>query len=491
MPFFVSVSLHYKSSQKFRPKKDVYRGAKLPYSRTSGPLAQSYVVGETSRKLARRKFTPFPKPSYFDPFAQVKRRKFAQHRKQVYFMNSLRLRYPKTAVRYANAAARRIRPRRFLKNTFSKHFAKISSFRRPIKVKQLKKFIRRLKSSNKFFRFHHIKPRRGRFPNVFHQFFNTFNYSFLYFRLRNRAGGRKVLRRVYRGLTRATARNFFMTPEVRRALIKYYYSAAPHRIRYSFSFPRSLYHPPRLYRSGAIYRRKWRAVTSRRFFKPATYRRSGSRYFLLNRYDRHRSYLFRLRRSGQKRSFFFIPSIGVSARLIRLRKKRHGSLLPFFRRRSRFRKLRRYLRLNRKKRAIVPLLRTRYRSRRLYSAVPRLFFKRGLVYIHMTQTTNNVFYSIFSRKHRLLATFSNGRTEFIGSKRISTVASESAAKTLSSYLHSNKVKAVFFVFSSRFNHFMRSAVRIFRAKNLRIAGFKYRMRKPHGLGLRKRASRRV
>jgi ribosomal protein S11 len=111
--------------------------------------------------------------------------------------------------------------------------------------------------------------------------------------------------------------------------------------------------------------------------------------------------------------------------------------------------------------------------------------------VHITRKVNNIFYSVFSRRQRLLATFSNGRTEFTGSKRMSVVATEVAAKSLAAYLRANKIRYVYFVFTTRFNQFMRAAVRVLRAKRLRIAGFKYTARRAHGLGLRARASRRV
>jgi hypothetical protein len=115
---------------------------------------------------------------------------------------------------------------------------------------------------------------------------------------------------------------------------------------------------------------------------------------------------------------------------------------------------------------------------------------RHMVYFYMRQVTNNFFYSIF-RRRRLLATYSNGRTEFVGSRRTSGVACESAAKRISIMLKANRVRAIFFVFDSRFNYFKRAVIRIFRARRFRIAGFKYYMRRPHGARPRKRASRRV
>jgi ribosomal protein S11 len=204
-----------------------------------------------------------------------------------------------------------------------------------------------------------------------------------------------------------------------------------------------------------------------------------------------RRYIVRTRRRGW-RNFRRWPNVGRErSRLRRFRARRYGVVLRRFALRLRFRKRRRARRFFRRKSRLVPMSPSTRRRRRLYFVLPRAFKRRSLVYVHITRKVNNIFYSVFSRRQRLLATFSNGRTEFTGSKRMSVVATEVAAKSLAAYLRANKIRYVYFVFTTRFNQFMRAAVRVLRAKRLRIAGFKYTARRAHGLGLRARASRRV
>ena len=218
-------------------------------------------------------------------------------------------------------------------------------------------------------------------------------------------------------------------------------------------------------------------------------RRTQNKFYLLKHYDFYRK---TLRSSARFRKSRRRAILGREAsRPLKLSRRRIGSLLPFFVRRLKFRRFRRFRRLFFRKRRIVPIRKTRFRRRRLYRFLPKFFRSKRFVYLYFRKTVNNVFYSIMSRRRRVLANYSNGRTEFLGSKRMSTVACESAAKTLSAYLHANKTKAVFFVLGSRFNHFVRAVIKVFRSRKLKIAGIKYHMRKPHSAGLRPRASRRV
>lgn len=336
------------------------------------------------------------------------------------------------------------------------------------------------------------KKLRRRHPNIFTQLRARYNYFFTYFKLKSRFFGRRLGHKVgYSSLRR----NFFANAGYKHSLLSYALTAP--RLRQSFKYPYPLPLVTRFRRLGIMGRTfRHRAniilLTSKNFFRrKGKRRRTASKYLALNRYDAHRRYLRTLRRRGYRRNFIVYPPVGSVGRVARFSKRRYGSLLNFFVRRLRFKKLRRYIRLRRRKRRIVPILAARRRHRRIYQMLPLMFKKRSFSYVFIKQTTNNVFYSVFSRKKRLLANFSNGRTEFLGSKRMSTVASEAAAKVLLSYFAANRIRSVFFIFGSRFNHFMRAAVKVFRARRIKIAGFKYRMRKPHSLGLRKRASRRV
>ena len=330
------------------------------------------------------------------------------------------------------------------------------------------------------------------YPNYFGQMRHDFSHFFSFFALRRTRAGLKLTKRAYLKFPHLR-RNFFFSTAARRGLLRFSLSAQKHRLIFRFPFPANVY-------SNKSFRKAFRRKN--RFFRPIfskTFSRLNknkpfktfSRYFEINRYKLHRAYLSRQRRQDIWHDFVTNPPLGMSSRVTRLYKRRYGSIAKFFTRAERFKKRRRYFRLRLRKRRLVPLMRTKFRSRRLYPKLPAIFRSRRLVYLHITKTTNNIFYSVFSRKQRLLATFSNGRTEFAGSKRMSTVACESSAKVLTSYLLANKTRAIFFVFTSRFNHFMRAAVKIFRSKKIKIAGFKYRMLHSHSLGLRQRSSRRV
>jgi hypothetical protein len=127
--------------------------------------------------------------------------------------------------------------------------------------------------------------------------------------------------------------------------------------------------------------------------------------------------------------------------------------------------------------------------KRFMSRYPVVWSKR-LVYFYMTQTSNNFFYSFFSRR-RLLASYSNGRTEFFGSRRRSSVACESAIKHVARTFNLFKLFRIFVVFSKRINFFSRTVLRILARYKFKIMGCTHLLRVPHGFPLRKRASRRV
>lgn len=333
---------------------------------------------------------------------------------------------------------------------------------------------------------------RRRHQNIYTQLRARFPRFFLRFALRATPFGRKLHRTIKLRLVKKF--RFFPYAFRRKLLV---YGLGIHNLRQYFKYPHPVRFDSRMRRAGTMgrifKRRAFSQLVKSQTFKARKglrRRKTSSKYLSLNRYDAHYAYLRTIRRK-QRRNFITHPPIGISTRSTRFYKRRYGTLLPFFIRKFRFKKLRRYIRLRRRKRLLVPILPSRRRHRRLYPTLPPAFLTRGFSYVFIKQTTNNVFYSVFSRKKRLLANFSNGRTEFTGSKRMSTVASEAAAKVLVSYFSANRIKSIFFIFGSRFNHFMRAAVKVFRARRIRIAGFKYRMRKPHSLGLRLRSSRRV
>lgn len=330
------------------------------------------------------------------------------------------------------------------------------------------------------------------YPNYFGQIRHDFSHFFSFFALRRTRAGLKLNKRAYLKFPHLR-RTFFFSTAARRGLLRFSLSAQKHRLIFRFPFPANVYSNKNFRKAFRRKARFFRPIFSKTFHKLNKNKpfKTFSRYFEINRYKLHRAYLSRQRRQDIWHDFVTNPPLGMSSRVTRLYKRRYGSIAKFFTRAERFKKRRRYFRLRLRKRRLVPLMRTKFRSRRLYPKLPTIFRSRRLVYLHITKTTNNIFYSVFSRKQRLLATFSNGRTEFAGSKRMSTVACESSAKVLTSYLLANKTRAIFFVFTSRFNHFMRAAVKIFRSKKIKIAGFKYRMLHSHSLGLRQRSSRRV
>jgi hypothetical protein len=182
-------------------------------------------------------------------------------------------------------------------------------------------------------------------------------------------------------------------------------------------------------------------------------------------------------------------------RFLRIRRRRYGSLRRRFRirrhgRRLKRRRRRKLRRLRRKRRKLFPVYYARRRRRRLYPFVHRVFRTPHMVYLHIRRVTNNFFYSIFLRR-RMLMSFSNGRTEFVGSRRASGVACEAAARRLAITLRANRIRAVYLLLDSRFNYFSRVVLRILKANRFWITGCKYRLRRPHGAKPRRRASRRV
>jgi hypothetical protein len=242
-----------------------------------------------------------------------------------------------------------------------------------------------------------------------------------------------------------------------------------------------------------LLRRHWRRTRRLR-------RLRRKRHQAQRRYVSHLRFLVRKRRQWYNPAS---PKVGRRARpVIRIRRRRYGSLRRLFtqrtRRKRRFRKKLRRLRRKKYHRVRSRRRRWRYRwvkrrrvrVRKYPSRMSPLMHSRRVVVFYMRQVTNNFFYSVFFRR-RLLATFSNGRTEFVGSRRTSAVACESAAKRLSITFSANKVRGIFFVFDSRFNYFKRAVLRIFRARRFAILGCKYHMRRAHGFKARKRASRRV
>lgn len=127
--------------------------------------------------------------------------------------------------------------------------------------------------------------------------------------------------------------------------------------------------------------------------------------------------------------------------------------------------------------------------KRFFSNRP-LLWSRRLLYFYMHQTPNNFFYYILSRR-RLLAHYSNGRTEFSGSRRRSSVACESAVKHVARAIRRTKLTRIFPIFPKRINFFTRTVLRILARNKIKIVGCRYRLKVPHGAAARKRASRRV
>jgi len=127
--------------------------------------------------------------------------------------------------------------------------------------------------------------------------------------------------------------------------------------------------------------------------------------------------------------------------------------------------------------------------KRFFSRWP-LLWSRRLLYFYIHQTSNNFFYYILSRG-KLLAHYSNGRTEFFGSRRSSSVACESAIKHIAKFLRYYKLNRVFAIFSKRINFFTRTVLRILARNRIRIVGCRYRLTVSHGAIARKRATRRV
>jgi len=428
-----------------------------------------------------------------------KKKRFLRSKPFVLLSVARAFRRPRSPRTISFVVARHIRvlrkfKRKTLKLRSKRRLARVRARRRSRRGRKLLKIRKRLKSKRrKFRRKKRFAVRRRRHPNVYAQFRARYNYFATYFKLTSHSFGRKLGRNL--GIA-ALRKGFFASPAYRSKLLFYALTAPKLRQNFKYPFPLSLVGRRRQFGlMDSTFRRRAAALflNSKNVFRIRTVRRrkTASKYLVLSRYDLHRRYFRNLRRRGPRRNFIIYPTVGFVGRRARLHKRRYGSLLNFFVRKPRFRKLRRYVRLRRRKRTLVPMLRTRRRHRRLYRALPAIFQKRSFSYVFIKQTTNNIFYSVFSRKKRLLANFSNGRTEFLGSKRMSTVASEAAAKVLLSYFEANRIRTVFFIFGSRFNHFMRAAIKVFRARRIKIAGFKYRMRKAHSLGLRRRASRRV
>ncbi len=345
------------------------------------------------------------------------------------------------------------------------------------------------------FGFLRAKARRGKFyRNSFFQLRRRFTRYFSLFRMRTTRYGRLLLRRLAKKRRPIFKKRFlsFRSSKYQltrgRVVLTWGRSFAKPRL------PRSVYSQVQSrftskFRRQRLFRRIRAGQRLRKRIRRRA--RNTSRYAVLGRYRRHRGYLRFIRRVKHKRHLFIYPPLGMFRRSVHLNRNRYGSILSFFVRPIRFRNRRRYSKRFGRRSQITPLRKLKNRARSLYQTLPQLFSSRLLNFIYIRRTTNNVFYSIFSRKNKLLATFSNGRTEFKGSKRMSTVATEVAVKTIISYLSLNRTKAVFFVFSGRFNHFTRTAVKVFRSRKLAVVGFKYRMRKPHSIGLRLRASRRV
>jgi ribosomal protein S11 len=125
---------------------------------------------------------------------------------------------------------------------------------------------------------------------------------------------------------------------------------------------------------------------------------------------------------------------------------------------------------------------------------PKFFYKKKKIskikiFIHIFRSVNNMFISVSAPKGRNLYSYSAGRTQFRGSKRLSPIAIETMGKTISSLLHNSKIKKVAVVFHTPVDFLVRALLRGLKS-TLNFSSFRYHLNKPHN-GLRLRASRRI
>ena len=268
----------------------------------------------------------------------------------------------------------------------------------------------------------------------------------------------------------------------------------------------------------------WRLLpTFYQKFRFLTNRQTGVDSLLLKNYYSKRVDVARyfFSRSNLSRRFKYVNIFGFRQRryptVTKGKPRRTRSFVrirPFlttisrFLQRNKYRRRRKFLRIRRKRSSVTysPFFRAKRRRRLVRKSAqkwlhtsrrfrakryPKLLTKGSMVYLYFTQKKNNIFYSFLTSKGRLLSSFSNGRTLFKGSRRMSTVASEAAARFLVSTMRNNKATGVYFVFHSRLTYLLRPVLKIFQTSNITIAGVKFVRVKPHSLGLRKRTSRRV
>lgn len=110
-------------------------------------------------------------------------------------------------------------------------------------------------------------------------------------------------------------------------------------------------------------------------------------------------------------------------------------------------------------------------------------------FIHIFRSVNNIFVNVSAPRGRTLYSYSAGRTNFRGSKRLSPIAIETMGKSVSLLLKNSKISQVGVVFHTPIDYLIRALMRGFRA-NIKFTHFRYHMTKPHN-GLRLRATRRI
>jgi len=131
-----------------------------------------------------------------------------------------------------------------------------------------------------------------------------------------------------------------------------------------------------------------------------------------------------------------------------------------------------------------------------FTGIPKtkLFSKRKRIskiniFVHIFKSVNNIFVNVSAPRGRTLYSYSAGRTNFRGSKRLSPIAMETMGKSVSLLLFNSKIKKVAVVFHTPVDFLVRALLRGFKA-SLRFSSFRYHLSKPHN-GLRMRASRRI
>jgi ribosomal protein S11 len=232
------------------------------------------------------------------------------------------------------------------------------------------------------------------------------------------------------------------------------------------------------------------------FFKTFRKKRRKSRYI---RY-KHRSRLpGRFKRLFNKFRFYFSQLQGdrLSRKLnnkIFFVRRKYSKFIPYL---GYFKKFgRKKFVYKRRRKKFFRFFKKFFSKFHAVSAIPTSrynFFKRKAVkvryFVHIFRSVNNMFVNVSAPRGRTLYSYSAGRTNFRGSKRLSPVAIETIGKAISLLLKNSKISQVGVVFHSPINYLTRALIRGFKS-NLKFVYFRYYMNKPHN-GLRLRASRRI